>query len=269
MSARAGASPGGLLGQIGWYLPGYAVRLVAATALVPLYAVYLEPARLGRLMLVQVAWILLRTMATLGLPSGLFRLLAEYRGDPAKQRAGDDVLVTAFWSQAGILGGAFALAALTAAALLAAGWLEGWGALILLSGALPLIVMPREVVEANVRARGNARRWTGLPSAQQIATTGAAAFVLVRGDATAEAVLVAQAIAFAGCSLFAPALTWGAFAQGRWSTPLFRRMVRFGAPTVPALISDWVSQFADRFLLGAMSTLDQVALYASAGASGR
>jgi len=262
MTATAGAPRGGLLGQIGWYLPGYAIRLVAATALVPLYAVYLEPAQLGRLMLVQVAWILLRTIATLGLPSGLFRLLAEYRGDPARRREGDDVLVTAFWSQAGILGGTFVLLALAAAALDALGGLEGWGALILLTGALPLLVMPREVVESELRARGNARAWTALSSAQQIATTGAAAFVLVQGDATAESVLVAQALAFAACSVVAPTLVWRAFTAGRWSGPLLRRMLRFGAPTVPALISDWVSQFADRFLLGAMSTLDQVGLYA-------
>jgi len=269
MSAQGSADPegapaplGGLLGQIGWYLPGYAVRLVAATALVPLYAVYLEPAQLGRLMLVQVAWILLRTIATLGLPSGLFRLLAEYRGDTARRSEGDDVLVTAFWSQAAILGGAFGLAALAAAGLESAGWLEGWGTLILLGGLLPLLVMPREVVESELRARGSVRAWTGLSSAQQIATTGAAAFVLVRGGATAEGVLVAQAIAFAACSIVAPALVWRAFTSGRWSTALLRRMVRFGAPTVPALISDWVSQFADRFLLGAMSTLDQVGLYA-------
>ena len=52
----------------------------------------------------------------------------------------------------------------------------------------------------------------------------------------------------------------------RFSTPLLRRVVRFGAPLVPISIAYWVFAVSDRFVLARLSTLHELGLYTVAGA---
>lgn len=52
----------------------------------------------------------------------------------------------------------------------------------------------------------------------------------------------------------------------RFSTPLLRRMIRFGAPLVPISIAYWVFAVSDRIVLAKLSTLHALGLYTVAGA---
>lgn len=52
----------------------------------------------------------------------------------------------------------------------------------------------------------------------------------------------------------------------RFSTPVLRRVVRFGAPLVPVSIAYWVFAVSDRIVLAKLSTLHELGLYTVAGA---
>lgn len=51
----------------------------------------------------------------------------------------------------------------------------------------------------------------------------------------------------------------------RFSTPLLRRLIRFGAPLVPVSIAYWVFAVSDRIVLAKLATLRELGLYTVAG----
>ncbi|MGE3961922.1 MAG: lipopolysaccharide biosynthesis protein [Dehalococcoidia bacterium] len=260
MSNESPSGLGELARQVGWYASGHGARLLTASLIIPLYAVYLPPAELGRLALIQVAWSLMQNLVSLGTYTGYFRLVAELRGGRRDAEA-DEATYTAFAALSSIYLVTAVVIAGMALGLRAAGLLEDWTLLLILAGFMPIASTPREIAEVELRSSGRARAWSGVALLQQIGGTGGAAAAIALGHATAEGILLAQFAGLSAVSLVSFPFFWRALAARPWSTAALRQMVRFGAPTTPALLSAWVTQFADRFLLGLLSTIEQVGLY--------
>ena len=249
-----------LLRQTSIYLSGQVLRVIAAVAQVPLFAAYLAPAELGRLVTAQAVMALARTFAQLGLPGGMFRVLAEHhaRGDEAAARR--DVTSTLLATTVLSVGAAVVIA--VGARLLEQWWLAPrWVPLADITALAVVLGLPRDLADLTLRATNRAGIAAVFSSATSVLTIAGWALAIVVFEAGALGMMqvtaaVSGAVSLAGLVVLAPFLRTDAFA---WTA--LDRIGRIAVPTVPAALIDWAQQFADRFFIGAFVGLEGLGVY--------
>ena len=245
--------------HLGVYSVGSAISLACSFALLPVYATQFSPSQFGVVATGQVIGLAAITVARLGLNSGMFRFLAVYHADGDAE--GEDRAVTTSLATAGLV-------SLLVTLVMLGGWVvigSGASSDVQLSGNLiaisVILSLPAEMAGFAFRAKQQSTAYVVLTSASVILTTILTiAFVLVlHGGVVAvfsSAVVANVLTSLAGVIALRRHLKPGAFS---WQE--LRRQLRFGLPSVPALLADWVMQFSDRLFLTRFAGLAQVGIY--------
>ena len=238
---------------------GSAISLGSSLLLLPVYATQFSPGQFGVVATGQVIGLAAITFARLGLNSGMFRFLAVYEADGDVQ--GADRAVTSSVAAA-------VLSSLAVTLLMLAAWaVVGSSAPsdVRLSGNLiaanVVLSAPTDMALFALRAKQHSMSYVALSSASVILTTllTAGSVLLLHGGVVA--VFASTAVAsvvtsLAGLISIRNHLKWATF-----SIQELRRSLRFGLPSVPALLADWVMQFSDRLFLTRFASLAQVGVY--------
>jgi O-antigen/teichoic acid export membrane protein len=245
--------------HLGVYSIGSAISLATSFALLPVYATQFSPSQFGVVATGQVIGLAAITFARLGLNSGMFRFLAVYHADG--DTTGADRAVTTSLATA-------ALSSLVVTLVMLGGWAvigSGTSPDVRLSGNLiaanVVLSVPTEMAGYVFRAKQQSTSYVVLSSASVILTTilTIAFVVLFHGGVVAvfaSAVVASVLTSLAGLFALRQHLKIGAF-----SSQELRRALRFGLPSVPALLADWVMQFSDRLFLTRFAGLAQVGVY--------
>jgi O-antigen/teichoic acid export membrane protein len=245
--------------HLGVYSVGSAISLVCSFALLPVYATQFSPSQFGVVATGQVIVLAAITFARLGLNSGMFRFLAVYHADGDAQ--GEDRAVTTSLVAAG-------LCSLVVTLVMLGGWVvvgSGASSDVQLSGNLiavsVILSLPAEMAGFAFRAKQQSTSYVVLTSASVILTTIFTITFVVFLHGGVVAVFASAVVANVLTSVA------GLFALRRHLKPRsfswqeLRRQLRFGLPSVPALLADWVMQFSDRLFLTRFAGLAQVGVY--------
>lgn len=249
------------LGRLGRDVAVYGVGTAVASAFVlltvPVYTRVLAPAEYGQLVMVNSVMGIVAAVVILGGDTALARFWFQLVDQRSRWR------MTATWILSLVL---FAVAACLVLAPLApwmAGWTLGgssnaslyWLALI----AIPIAQASRLV---NQLLRNQYRpwpsAWTSIGLGSITFALGAAAAALL--DLGVPGILLAVIVAEALVLLMRLLLTRQVFSVGG-DRSLLRAMLAFAVPLVPVSLSFWVLTTANRVVLGAVSGLDELAIF--------
>lgn len=245
--------------HLGVYSIGSAISLVCSFALLPVYATQFSPSQFGVVATGQVIGLFAITLARLGLNSGMFRFLAVYHAD-GDARGADSAVTTGLATSA--------LSSLVVTLVMLGGWaVTGSGAPsdVQLAGNLiaanVVLSLPTEIAGFAFRAKQQSRSYVLLSSASVILTTILTIVFVVLFHGGVVAVFASAVVAniltgLAGLITLRPHLKVAAFSRQE-----LRRALRFGLPSVPALLADWVMQFSDRLFLTRFAGIAQVGVY--------
>lgn len=261
MRADEGFRLAGLRASIAWYVSSAGARTVLSLSLLPIYLSHLTPGEFGELALATVVISLVKSASGLGAISGMARHVTEAlaRGEFERARGLTGTALTL--TQVGACLGAFVLCLLAASTgpRLVGGDSYLYGAVV----AAILVGAPADVLNARLRAAGQARVASLVASATQASIVVASAVLLVGFDGGPVELIAVNAIV-AGVTSLALGLGLRHDVDWRYSRHFARVILRFGAPTIPALLSDWVVQFSDRMFLNAFVGLDATGVYSLA-----
>ena len=251
-----------LIGQTAVYGLGGAVGQLIGVVTLPIFARALSTAQYGAYELYTVGIAMAVVLADAGLGAAAQRSFYDYRDDDMAARR--SVIATAFLTS-------IAFAAVLAAIMVRlrepiANWLnEGEidGELVALAAlSLPLLAvanLTREVMRLSLQP------WRYLTSSLIATVAGAVLGVLAvtAFDAGIEGILVSVVVATGLASVYG---VWVArtYLRGHYDLARLGVMLRYGLPLVPGLIALWATAYADRVILAALTSLDEVGLYAIA-----
>jgi O-antigen/teichoic acid export membrane protein len=245
--------------HLGVYSIGSAISLAGSFALLPVYATQLSPSQFGVVATGQVIGLAAATVARLGLTSGMFRFLAVYHAE-ADARGADRAVTTGLATSA--------VSSSVVTALMLGGWaVIGSGAPsdVQVSGYLiaanVLLSLPTEMAAIAFRAKQQSTSYVTLSSASVILATILTIGFVVLLHGGVVAVFASAAIANGVTSLAGLIALRHHLKLRAFSTRELRRELRFGVPSVPALLADWVMQFSDRLFLTRFASLAQVGIY--------
>ena len=237
---------------------GASVSLASSLALLPVYASQLSPHEFGVVATGQVVALAASTVIRFGIGIGMFRFLTVYheRGDAPAAKA---VVTTCLI--------ATVVCALIGTTAMAAGVaIAGWrlahdirlvGTLI---AANITLSAPRDIAEFALRAKQRPGAFVLLSSSFVVSSTIlTGGLVSLHGGAPAvfAATLISNLVTL---PIAFYALLPHLSARALSSTEL-KLALRFGIPSVPALLADWVTQYSDRLFLTRFSNLTQVGIY--------
>jgi len=240
---------------------GMSVGLMPLTSLVllPLYTRHLSAEAFGVLALLLVTSGVLAFLYDLGMINALFRRYFEHDADQVQRR---QTVVSTAW---GFLAGHAALWTIVwlwlAPRLVPAAWQAH-----VAGGAVPLMLLSTLVTSwtdvpiAALRLRGRVRAFAAVSALRSLALIAATyEFVVLRQRGLAG-VFEGQLLAGLGILGLAAWLNRRDYSpQASWSE--LKAMLAFGMPFFPALLFTWVIDCSDRYFLGLLATLEQVAVY--------
>jgi O-antigen/teichoic acid export membrane protein len=239
------------------YTASSVLSKLIAVALLPLYTAYLTPSDYGAAEVVLASVIAISIVVRLGLIEALLRFY--YLPDvdrPAVVRTGFAAL---FWATS-----AGALILLPFAEPISRALLEEAEPDLIRLGVLGLWTLTLwEYALTLLRVDERARAYFGLTVLNVVATIPVTAWLVVVEDQGAAGILwgtFGTGTAFLAVQLWRERRRLGL----AFETPLLRRMIRFGLPTMPAELTLYSLNFIDRILIVRLAGLAEAGLYALA-----
>ena len=243
------------------YGSGFVTVAAASFILVPVYTHELPPAEFGLLALLLVFQGLLTQIYDLGMTNSVARFYFQESGAAAAKETIARVRATSLIFVL-VFGGSLTLTLIA----LASQWsnvLTGTSAhadliriiaVALLAEALSMVPLTL------MRMQQRSRRFVAISLVRLFATLSLNVFFVVVLDEGVRGVLMGNAIAaLAVLALLIP--DYVRAARGRPSLALLRQMLRFGVPFFPVLLSGWLIDASDRFLLEAFQPRSELGYY--------
>jgi O-antigen/teichoic acid export membrane protein len=245
--------------HFGIYTGGAIVSLVCSVALLPVYATQFTADQFGIVATGQVVALGITTAARLGIGIGMFRFLVVYYSRQDSEAA-DSVVTTCLAASIAV--------ALAVTLITLAGWRlfdNRMAADVQLIGIFIAVnislAAPREIAEFALRAKRRAGSYVLLTSSFIVMSTVLTAGLVLLLHGGVPAVFASLAIANGITAPIAIYILRGNLKTKLLSASELKRALRFGIPSVPALLADWVTQYSDRFFLTRFSGLTQVGIY--------
>ena len=245
--------------HFGIYSIGAALSLICSLALLPVYATQFSPGNFGIVVTGQVIAVLAATVARLGIGIGMFRYLAVYHARGSAQA--EDAIVTTCMAASLVCG-------LIATSIMLLGLKilgSGVTAVVQLTGILIALNVtlsaPREIAELALRAKQRAGAYVWLSSSFLILSTLFTVGLAIASHGSVASVFIAILIANGITSSAGLYMLRTHLSRKVFSGLELKRSLRFGVPSLPALLADWVMQYSDRFFLTRFAGLAQVGVY--------
>ena len=244
------------------YTLGVIASKLASFIMLPVYTRFLSPSDYGVLELLSMTIDVIGTIAGVGLASGVFKFYADFQD--ADEHG--EVVSTAALATLGIAAFTAALGLLAAPLLARAVFGHGPGSNPLYFRLFFLIYMVQTAEAVPLlllRARQESVAFVSVNVAKLVAMLTLNVVFVVLLHRGVEGVLLSNLIVTSTSAAGLTAYTlWRT--GGRFSRPKLGLMVRFGAPMVPWLLSNFVLVFSDRYFLNHFAGTAVVGIYSLA-----
>jgi O-antigen/teichoic acid export membrane protein len=251
-----------VLGNAVLYTFGSVLQRGTALLILPVYTIYLTPADFGKWSLLITLFVLLVTLADLGMRSATVRLYYERHTQPEQLNA---VLISGFLARLAAAGAVILLITVAGEPL----WKPLVGGQVAFTPFAPLLAaaiatdLVLSYILAVLRAQGRAGRYVGLVLVQTLLQLGSSLFfiIVLRQGALGPLnglLLATGTTALVASSLF---LREHLKRQIRIDFPYLRECLAFGLPLVPHHLAGWARNSADRLILIQFVPLAGVGIY--------
>lgn len=240
------------------YALGSAVQSLVGFLLIPIYTRFLAPEDYGRLEICNTFLLILTTIFSFGLASALIKV---HERDCKTEEERKKMIGTIFLFLIPIVLIVIFLLYLFSPSLADILLKEAEHAslikLILITSFFAIFLL---VSFGTLRAKEKSKLYTTFYLLRFVFTLGINIWFVVGLKLGVFGILLGNLISQAGISLlFLPQVI--KYARFTFSKPLFKKLLAFGLPIIPASIAMWFMDLSDRYFLRFFSTMDEVGLY--------
>lgn len=242
------------------YGAGWLIASIIRLALMPVFTRYLDTFEYGTVALLDSAVDLVRIVFAAGIGSAIVRFFHQQEDQKRKDAVVSTGIVFLLFTS-GIAGIFLLFGAKNLSAILL-GSAERSNYVLLALGAM-VVSLPRLGVESMLAATNNSRFYSAITVVQSIFCAALNLYLVIVLDLGVLGILIGNF--FVSFLISVVLVFWSLNKVGwRFHKALFREMLRFGLPMVPALLAATAMHQSDRLFIRAFSSLEDVGLYSIA-----